>query len=523
MIPFKKEWTPLRRMMLAQAAGGAVALEDVEVSGNPCVFSTDLARPLPRLALSLLPRQSGTGDPSPSNICPLLPWGEVGTWTGGRNICRNEATFPQTLYGYLFTKNEDGSISVERVSSANSNAVVYLAKGTKEHPVVPTGGTYTWRGFPQNSDFTSTNTTLQLTLTSKATGEVYQRRQLRIDRLEDTFTVPDSAYVSDIFIRIDKSETASATFKPQLVVGEVEYPFVPPTITPHPVNLQANLLPPLTSETKNGVTISVANDGTVKVNGTPTEDTYFDCSFSYFVAEGEKMNICGFNPVASSSSRATIFLITDKGNPQVNLHTANAITTQSASADTTISKYRLRLPKDVTFTNFVIKPLLYIGENAPTEYQPYLPPVYGCELDLTTGEVWGTYLFDELTGADIDTYGTASTGVEYVRCITPSGVEFGSSTVCDAYTYSVAVPLGSGYFRHFAQGAIYFYDSRFTSLEVAKELLNANPVHVCYKLATPVLLATLTPQQVSALVGVNTVWSDADGIELTFTRKKVRG
>ena len=42
---------------------------------------------------------------------------------------------------------------------------------------------------------------------------------------------------------------------------------------------------------------------------------------------------------------------------------------------------------------------------------------------------------------------------------------------------------------------------------------------IAYKLATPVLLATLTPQQVNALVGVNTVWSDADGIELTFLKK----
>ena len=75
MTPFEKR-TPLQRLMylggVVKAASGK-AVEDT-ATGNPLTFTTDLARPLKSLKANFLPIQSGTGDPSPTNIRPITGW-----------------------------------------------------------------------------------------------------------------------------------------------------------------------------------------------------------------------------------------------------------------------------------------------------------------------------------------------------------------------------------------------------------------------------------------------------------------
>ena len=149
---------------------------------------------------------------------------------------------------------------------------------------------------------------------------------------------------------------------------------------PWPAGGGKNLLPPLSAETKNGVTITVADDGTITINGTATEDTYFDKYFDASYNQGDAVHICGFNPSAGDS-RLTIFIIGSAGNDQVNLSSVNAVTSTTASADNTISRWRLRVPNGLTLTNFVAKPMLQIGGTAPTSYSPYsnICPISGWE------------------------------------------------------------------------------------------------------------------------------------------------
>jgi hypothetical protein len=52
--------------------------------------------------------------------------------------------------------------------------------------------------------------------------------------------------------------------------------------------------------------------------------------------------------------------------------------------------------------------------------------------------------------------------------------------------------------------------------EDAQTELNANPVQVCYKLATPTT-TTLTPAQVALIKGLNSISTDADSIKMTYT------
>ena len=72
-------------LLLFGAASGGKAIEDT-ATGNPLVFVTDLARPLKSLLIPFTPKQEGTGDPSPSNIRPIVPWNGLTVEHGGKNL-----------------------------------------------------------------------------------------------------------------------------------------------------------------------------------------------------------------------------------------------------------------------------------------------------------------------------------------------------------------------------------------------------------------------------------------------------
>ena len=86
------EQTPLRRMMLERALAGGGALSEYEITGNPVAFNTNLARPLSAFTIPFLPVQSGTGDPSPSNVRHIIGWQGLTAWRTGANLLNIDRT-----------------------------------------------------------------------------------------------------------------------------------------------------------------------------------------------------------------------------------------------------------------------------------------------------------------------------------------------------------------------------------------------------------------------------------------------
>lgn len=70
-------------LFLAGASGGGV---EHTIINNPATFTTDLAKPLRRLVIPLTPVQSGSGDPSPSNIRPITGWTGLNINRTGKNM-----------------------------------------------------------------------------------------------------------------------------------------------------------------------------------------------------------------------------------------------------------------------------------------------------------------------------------------------------------------------------------------------------------------------------------------------------
>lgn len=137
-----------------------------------------------------------------------------------------------------------------------------------------------------------------------------------------------------------------------------------------PAGCGSNLWPEYTTETKSGVTLT--NDGgKVTINGgNESSDVWFDINVSYAVAANQAIHIGAFNP-AASTNRLSLFVITSSGNPQINLNTANAVTSDTSASERTITKLRLRVPSGETYTNFVLYPYMQIGGDAPTAWSPY--------------------------------------------------------------------------------------------------------------------------------------------------------
>lgn len=168
---------------------------------------------------------------------------------------------------------------------------------------------------------------------------------------------------------IVETEDAFPTFAEDVTAEIVPVQDLHGYSNPWPGGGGANLLPPLASQTLNGVTLT-NNNGVLTLNGTATQDTYFDVNINLSVANGQQVYFRAWNPVVGTS-RLTLFLISTAGNPQINLIEVNASYDFVASADSSITRFRLRCPSGYALNNFVVKPMLQIGGTQPTQFEPY--------------------------------------------------------------------------------------------------------------------------------------------------------
>ena len=156
--------------------------------------------------------------------------------------------------------------------------------------------------------------------------------------------------------------------------------------------------------------------------------------------------------------------------------------------------------------------------------------VYGGYVDLVTGEVWGTWQAYTFTGEeqmDIGSYsGTGGIRINSssLDSLAPKyGTGMSNKAAKEASAPSQITRLGFRISGGTSLLAFFVPDSMFdgeATVEKFKSWLSENELTICIELSTPVLIATLTPQQITALIGNNTVWSDANGdCEIKFLKK----
>ena len=199
MTPFEKR-TPLQRLMYLGGVVKAVSGKAVEdtATGNPVTFETDLAKPLKSLVANFLPIQSGTGDPSPTNIRPITGWTGVDVWHGGKNL------FSTTLeQGAISATNGNDSGSDARVRcvgfihlSAGKYTVSAVGVGQAFFYVYDTNGQY----IQSESSAGFANIPRTLTLV----GDRYVRVAFRVSSNNENVTPSD---VSNVQLEVGSSAT----------------------------------------------------------------------------------------------------------------------------------------------------------------------------------------------------------------------------------------------------------------------------------------------------------------------------
>lgn len=135
-----KRFTGYKRLLALSALSGGAAPVERTATGNPLTFQTDLARPLKSLLIPFTPVQSGSGDPSPENIRPIVPWDGVNVWSGGKNITEILKNAPYGTYegfgfkhiltfkvkpntDYTLSSTSTGAINVLYFNGTNSQYV----------------------------------------------------------------------------------------------------------------------------------------------------------------------------------------------------------------------------------------------------------------------------------------------------------------------------------------------------------------------------------------------------------------
>lgn len=191
---------------------------------------------------------------------------------------------------------------------------------------------------------------------------------------------------------------------------------------------------------------------------------------------------------------------------------------------------------DITVANVQIE----VGDE--TEYEPYRGDtfsrsfgrtVYGGTLDADSGMLTITHVFVPLTGTEALTSYTGSDGLTYYRLTNLCGdrpAKNKSALVCSHYPTTNSVHSGTqGVIFNDSCMTVMLRDSRFQNTPdvdgmkayFAAQYAAGTPVQICYEVAQPETVQ-LSPLEIPALEGVNTVFTGADGLSVTYNKSLVR-
>ena len=151
----------------------------------------------------------------------------------------------------------------------------------------------------------------------------------------------------------------------------------------------------------------------------------------------------------------------------------------------------------------------------PVSWQTEVGEVFGGEVDVTNGKLVVTHHGFTLTGAGEESWSVSNTGTAnyfYVISLpTGSASAVGGSNIANIFP---SVNIGNNSTTQGCYNTASAFRVRWgTEMTVAdwKTWLETNNLTVVYKLATPIEYDLSDTANISALVGVNNVWSDTNG------------
>lgn len=161
--------------------------------------------------------QSGTGDPSPTNVRPISGWSAVNVLDRGKNLFVTTAS-SGTAGGVIYTVNDDGSVTVSGTATAGTAYAIGRARVSSAMGKVTISAIGTATNISYNNiSLYDQSDTLLATITSGST--------------QTTFTFDLSSYPTAYSIKMSVKRrdngACSGVLKPQVEIGEIATEFVP--------------------------------------------------------------------------------------------------------------------------------------------------------------------------------------------------------------------------------------------------------------------------------------------------------
>ena len=276
------------------------------------------------------------------------------------------------------------------------------------------------------------------------------------------------------------------------------------------------------SASRNGLVITSKQDGSISVNGTATDDTWF--SFRWDIEKRLPMNtpmtLSGC-PAGGSSQSYYIglylggkwFADTGKGNTDVKFTTREIA-----------SRVEVSIIKGTVCNNVTFYPKIEVGTTI-TPYSKYqggtntltLPrTIYGGTVDAVTGEGQESIKLVILDGDELK-FTPGKNNANFWNISQHSVPDIDKIIVTSHFPKSV-FSINRNYdfiFTTLSQMHAFFASADELNAYLAAQYAAGTPVQIAYKLAEPIPFTATGAQPIPALSGVNTLLTDADSVTVT--------
>lgn len=488
------------------------------VSGDIASFRTPSRVPIESLKFHFLPKQEGSGDPSPTNVCPITGWTGLNGRRAGKNLI--DINSDLTLTGAEKVNNT----FVNTITDTRDEVQIYFIGYKKVGNNFTSLGNFRIVGGITSARHIVVNFTVSSTYEEMTHFCIKHNGKAHDFRVYFPLKLPVGATLCCSLDVLSVDVTTIGGFSMgnmQLEVGSVEGAYEPYSGEQIPITFPSN-----------GKNRYYYDEDDIEVGVVLESGLIRTIYHTHVYGNGGKISISGspIDPEVVSNTSINIGYLNKDGT----VHVSNSFIAYQDGAVTNRSPV---VPNGLEFVIVATGDSDYIFRrnlpryniqieyaDSPTTYEPYSSDntFYGGYIDPINGEIWKTHYIAEIN--KVRQYVSDNQYFWYVTVGELNTIPNIKSENAGLFADRLKVVSGLGtgnpenQITFYANGIIRWKENGEMSLSEYETYLENNPITICYEMATPILVSTFSPQDLQAFLDHNNFWSDANDItEVTYT------